>query len=77
MHWRPNTEEGLNKLQEFLLTMTPGDQVSAQRASELSGLDPQRCDEILDALMRAGLMMHLQHDAYVRCRLNPNARRAT
>ena len=34
-----------------------------------SGLDQKRCDDVLSALMRAGLMMRLQHDAYVRCRL--------
>ena len=59
----------LDKLQEFLLAMTVGDEVSAKRASEVSGLDPKRCEAILDALMRAGVMMRLQHDAYVRCHL--------
>ena len=63
--------DGLDKLQEFLLAMAPGDQLSAQRASEISGLDYQRCDAILGALMNAGVMMRLQHDAYVRCRLQP------
>ena len=60
---------GLDKLQDFLLAMAPGDEVSARHAAEISGLDHKRCDAILDALMRAGLMMRLQHDAYVRCRL--------
>jgi predicted transcriptional regulator of viral defense system len=64
-----NTDAGLDKLQEFLLAMSPGDEVSVARAAELSGLDPKRCDEVLSALMRAGVMMRLQHDAYVRCRL--------
>jgi hypothetical protein len=62
---------GFDKLQEFLLTMAPGDEVSTQRAAEISGLDRDRCNAVLDALMRAGLMMRLQHDAYVRCRLDP------
>ena len=62
-------DAGLDKLQDFLLAMTPGDEVSARHAAEISGLDYKRCDAILDALMRAGLMMRLQHDAYVRCRL--------
>jgi hypothetical protein len=61
---------GLDKLQDFLLAMAPGDEVSARHAAEISGLDHKRCDAILDALMRAGLMMRLQHDAYVRCRLD-------
>ena len=60
---------GLDKLQEFLLEMSPGDEVSVARAVDISGLDEKRCDEVLTALMRAGLMMRLQHDAYVRCRL--------
>jgi len=32
-------------------------------------LDPAQCDAVLDALARAGLMVRLQHDAYVRCSL--------
>jgi predicted transcriptional regulator of viral defense system len=64
-----NTDAGLDKLQEFLLAMSPGDEVSVARAAELSGLDRKRCDAVLSALMRAGVMMRLQHDAYVRCRL--------
>jgi hypothetical protein len=62
-------DAGLDKLQEFLLAMSPGDEVSVARAVEISGLDSERCDAVLSALMRAGLMMRLQHDAYVRCRL--------
>jgi len=62
-------DTGLDKLQAFLLAMTPGDQLSAARASEISGLDEAYCATVLTALMRAGLMMRLQHDAYVRCRL--------
>jgi hypothetical protein len=69
--------DGLNKLQEFLLAMALGDQVSAKRASEISGLDCKRCEALLDALMRAGVMMRLQHDTYVRCRLEPNESQLT
>ncbi|HVH27524.1 MAG TPA: hypothetical protein VM818_12215 [Vicinamibacterales bacterium] len=66
---------GFDKLQDFLLAMSPGDELSTQRASEISGLDHERCSAVLDALMRAGLMMRLQQDAYVRCRLaQPGAR---
>jgi hypothetical protein len=63
-------DAGLDKLQEYLLAMSPGDEVSAASASEISGLDEHRCEVVLNALMSAGLMMRLQHDAYVRCRLN-------
>ena len=66
---RTQVDLGLDKLQDFLLAMAPGDEVSARQAAEISGLDYRRCDAILDALMRAGLMMRLQQDAYVRCRL--------
>lgn len=62
-------DTGFDKLQDFLLAMAPGDQLSPWRAAEISGLDRKQCHAILDALMRAGLMMRLQHDAYVRCRL--------
>jgi hypothetical protein len=62
-------DAGLDKLQEFLLAMSPGDEVSAARAAEISGLDERRCDVVLGALVQAGLMMRLQQDAYVRCRL--------
>ncbi|HEY3044424.1 MAG TPA: hypothetical protein VGJ39_10385 [Vicinamibacterales bacterium] len=73
----PGLDAGLNRLQDFLLGMAPGDEVSAERAAEISGLDPRRCDAVLDALMRAGLMMRLQHDAYVRCRLELTERQQT
>jgi hypothetical protein len=63
-------DSGLDRLQEFLLAMSPGDEVSVTRAVEVSGLDQRRCDAVLTALMRAGLLIRLQHDAYVRCRLN-------
>jgi hypothetical protein len=59
-------DAGLDKLQAFLLGMVPGDELSVPRAMEISGLDQAQCDAVLDALARAGLMMRLQHDAYVR-----------
>jgi hypothetical protein len=59
-------DAGLDKLQAFLLGMVPGDEVSVPRAMEISGLDAAQCDAVLDALARAGLMIRLQHDAYVR-----------
>jgi len=63
------TDSGLDKLQEFLLAMEPGDALSSARAHEISGLDPSVCDTVLDALMRAGLMIRAHEDAYVRVRL--------
>ena len=61
-------DAGFDKLQEFLLAMTPGDRLSVERAAEISGLDERRCDAVLSALLRAGLMRQ-QQDTYVRCRL--------
>ena len=62
-------DEAFDRLQEHLLAMSPGDQISVNRAVEISGLDAGQCDAILNALLHAGLMMRLQHDAFVRCRL--------
>jgi hypothetical protein len=63
-------DAGLDKLQELLLAMVPGDEVSIGRAMAVSGLERSQCDAVLDALMRAGLMIRLQHDAYVRVGLD-------
>jgi len=63
-------DAGLDKLQAYLLTMVPGDEVSVPRAMEISGLNAAQCDAVLNALARAGLMMRLQHDGYVRRRLS-------
>lgn len=65
-------DPGLDKLQEFLLAMEPGDEVSVARAKQISGLTEAYCDAVLGALMRAGLMIRLQHNAYVRCRIDEN-----
>ena len=62
-------DAGFDRLQEYLLAMTPGDQISVSRAAEISGLEASQCDAVLNALLHAGLLMRLQHDAFVRCRL--------
>jgi predicted transcriptional regulator of viral defense system len=69
-------EAGFDKLQELLLDMAPGDEVSVIYAREISGLDDATCEAVLAALMRAGLMMRLQHDAYVRVRLEATEQQA-
>jgi hypothetical protein len=66
---RAASDEAFDRLQEHLLAMSPGDQISVSRAVEISGLDTEQCDAVLNALLQAGLMMRLQHDAFVRCRL--------
>jgi hypothetical protein len=66
---RTRIDMAFDKLQDFLVAMVPGDEISAQQASDISGLDCERCGAILDSLARAGLMIRLQYDAYVRCRL--------
>jgi hypothetical protein len=63
-------DPGLNKLQEFLLAMEPGDEVSVARAQAISGLNETFCEAVLGALMRAGLMIRLKPNAYVRCRID-------
>jgi len=63
-------DPGLDKLQELLLGLVPGDQLSVAQAVEVSGLDESQCDAVLEALMRAGLMTRLQPGDYVRCRLD-------
>ncbi len=65
---------GLDKLQALLLAMEPGDEVSVVQAREVSGLDEPMCHTVFVALMRAGLMMRLQH-AYVRVRLDETEQR--
>jgi hypothetical protein len=71
------TDAGLDKLQDFLLAMELGDEVSAVHARQISGLDERMCDTVLAALMRAGLMIRLQHGAYVRVRLQEPVRQVS
>jgi len=59
-------DRGLDKLQELLLAMSEGDEISVPRAVHISGLPADRCVAVLDALTRAGLLVRLQGDAYVR-----------
>ena len=59
-------DTGLDKLQELLLGMTAGDEVSVPHAVAISGLRADYCAAVLEALTRAGLMTRLQGDAYVR-----------
>ena len=62
-------DAGLDKLQELLLGMVPGDVVTVARAAEVSRLDEVQCAAVFNALTRAGLMVRLQPGEYVRCRL--------
>jgi hypothetical protein len=62
-------DAGLDKLQNLLLAMQEGDEVSLPRAIEASGLESPHCEAVLEALVRAGLMMRLQGDAYIRTHL--------
>jgi hypothetical protein len=63
-------DPGLDKLQELLLGMVPGDELTVARAVQVSGLDEAQCDAVLDKLMKAGLMTRPQPGDYVRCRLD-------
>ena len=62
-------DAGLDKLQEWLLVMEEGDEVSVPHAMKISGLQAVECEAVLEALRRAGLMVRLEGDAYVRRRL--------
>jgi len=71
-------DPGLDKLQELLLAMAPGDEVSVARAIEVSGLDQSQCDTVFEALMRAGFMTRLAQGGYARCQadvMRPRAAR--
>jgi hypothetical protein len=59
-------DTGLDKFQELLLGMTAGDEVSVPHAVAITGLPAGHCAAVLDALTKAGLMIRLQGDAYVR-----------
>jgi DNA-binding IclR family transcriptional regulator len=61
-------DAGLDKLQNLLLAMQAGDEVSVARAVEASGLEDSQCAAVLEALVRAGLM-RLHGDAYIRTHL--------
>ena len=63
-------DPGMDKLQELLLAMSPGDEVSVARATEVSGLDQSQCDAVLQGLMRAGFMVRLDQGGYARCQLD-------
>ena len=72
-------DPGMDKLQELLLAMSPGDEVSVARATEVSGLDQSQCGAVLEGLMRAGFMVRLDQGGYARCQLDvmrPAARTA-
>ena len=72
-------DPGMDKLQELLLAMAPGDEVSVARATEVSGLNQSQCDAVLEGLMRAGFMVRLNQGGYARCQLDvmrPAARTA-
>ena len=59
-------DAGLDKLQQLLLAMEEGDEVSAARAHAISGLGVTQCEAVLEALARAGLMIRLAGNVYVR-----------
>ena len=59
-------DAGLDKLQQLLLTMHEGDEISVPHAARISGLQSTQCEAVLEALTRAGLLIRLQGDAYIR-----------
>ena len=63
-------DPALDKLQELLLAMAPGDELSVARAIEVSGLDQSQCNTVFEALMRAGFMTRLAQGGYARCQVD-------
>ncbi len=59
-------DAGLDKLQDLLLTLAEGDEISVSHAMKISGLQAGHCEAVLDALVRAGLMTRRGDDGYVR-----------
>jgi hypothetical protein len=68
--WRSlEIDPGLDKLQDLLLGMVPGDEVSVARSVEFSGFDEAQCDEVLDTDARRADVAS-PAGGYVRCRLD-------
>ncbi len=68
-------DAGLDKLQAYLLAMSPGEELNVSSAATISALPRDACARVLDALARAGLLMRLPSDAYVRATpINPQSR---
>ena len=63
-------DAGLDKLQQLLLAMRDGDEISVPHATRISGLQATQCEVVLEALTRAGLLIRLQGDAYIRRHLD-------
>lgn len=59
-------DAGLDKLQQLLLEMAEGDEVSVPHAAAVTGLQARQCEAVLEALTRAGLMARQADAAYVR-----------
>jgi hypothetical protein len=63
-------DAGLDKLQQLLLAMCDGDEISVPQATRISGLQAEQCAAVLEALTRAGLLIRVQGDAYIRRHLD-------
>ena len=63
-------DPALDKLQDLLLAMAPGDELSVARAIEVSGLDQSQCDTVFEALLRAGFMTRVAQGGYARCQVD-------
>ena len=63
-------DAGLDKLQQLLLAMCEGDEISVPQATRISGLQATQCEAVLEALTRAGLLIRVQGDAYIRRHLD-------
>ncbi len=62
--------QGFDRLQQKLMAMNVGDEISASVAAEETGLSVEVCRAVLHGLERAGLMTHGVEDRYTRCTLD-------
>jgi hypothetical protein len=59
-------DEGFDRLQQLLLDMRAGDNVTAPAVAKATGLSESICLAVLEGLERAGLMVHGEGDQFVR-----------
>jgi hypothetical protein len=58
--------DGLDRLQEHLVAMRDGDELTCADAARVSGLSQPICRTVLERLARAGMMSGQEGDRFVR-----------
>jgi uncharacterized protein (DUF1501 family) len=65
-----SVNQGFDRLQRILTTMTVGEDISPARAAEATGLSEEVCRAMFAGLERAGLMTQGPGDRFIRCPLD-------